>query len=337
MHVTKNLLSTGAKNVVFDCMKITSSDRVVLISDKATDKISAELQKQIAKTGAALLLIHMEDHGTRPMTSFPNAMKKAITDFAPTVSIFAGQGQKGELGFRSPMIKHVLELGVRHGHMIGIVEDIMHSGMQADYKEVDLITRKVYSVVKNAKHVTVTTPAGTDLSVDLGFKWKLCTGLLHKPGDWSNLPDGELFTTPRNINGTLVVDGCLGDWMTEKYGKLKTPVRIEIVDGYATSITCLDKEIEKDVREYLAQHKNSNRVGEFAVGTNLALTELIGNLLQDEKFPGIHVAFGHPYPEDTGVSWDCPSHLDCVLRKTTIVVDGKTIMRDGRFEKEILG
>ncbi|MBN1283312.1 MAG: aminopeptidase, partial [Proteobacteria bacterium] len=73
------------------------------------------------------------------------------------------------------------------------------------------------------------------------------------------------------------------------------------------------------------------RVGEFAIGTNVALTKLIGNLLQDEKFPGVHVALGSPYPDKTGASWESKAHNDGVMRDPTVVVDGSTIMERGRF------
>jgi leucyl aminopeptidase (aminopeptidase T) len=65
--------------------------------------------------------------------------------------------------------------------------------------------------------------------------------------------------------------------------------------------------------------------------TNIGLQKLSGNLLQDEKIPGVHVAFGHPYPEETGADWDCPSHCDGVATRSTVKVDGQYLMRDGAF------
>jgi leucyl aminopeptidase (aminopeptidase T) len=44
----------------------------------------------------------------------------------------------------------------------------------------------------------------------------------------------------------------------------------------------------------------SDRVGEFAIGTNIGVHDVIGNILQDEKIPGIHIAFGNPYGAHTG-------------------------------------
>jgi hypothetical protein len=35
--------------------------------------------------------------------------------------------------------------------------------------------------------------------------------------------------------------------------------------------------------------EHSERVGEFALGTNTGVTQMIGNLLQDEKVPGVHI------------------------------------------------
>lgn len=73
-------------------------------------------------------------------------------------------------------------------------------------------------------------------------------------------------------------------------------------------------------------------MGEFAIGCLLGLKKLIGNLLQDEKFPGVHMAFGHPYPEITGQkSWDAPSHIDVIPLKVSVKVDGKPILKNGKF------
>ena len=77
--------------------------------------------------------------------------------------------------------------------------------------------------------------------------------------------------------------------------------------------------------------ENSSRVGEFAIGTNTGLTNLIYNILQDEKFPGVHIAFGHPLPDKTGADWDSKAHVDGVIINTTILVDGEMIMEKGKF------
>ena len=72
-------------------------------------------------------------------------------------------------------------------------------------------------------------------------------------------------------------------------------------------------------------------VGEFAIGTNLACTHIIGHILQDEKLPGIHIAFGHPYCEHTGQTWKSTTHIDCVGRHFDIWLDDEQVMAKGKF------
>jgi len=89
--------------------------------------------------------------------------------------------------------------------------------------------------------------------------------------------------------------------------------------------------LRDDFRLYTSTDENSNRVGEFAIGTNTALTHVIGNILQDEKIPGVHIAFGHPYAEHTGANWSSKTHIDCVGRDFDIWFDGEQVMKRGKF------
>jgi hypothetical protein len=48
-------------------------------------------------------------------------------------------------------------------------------------------------------------------------------------GEWGNLPDGEVFTAPYNVNGVIVVSE-LGDWFARKYGYLQEKILLRIID-----------------------------------------------------------------------------------------------------------
>jgi leucyl aminopeptidase (aminopeptidase T) len=71
-------------------------------------------------------------------------------------------------------------------------------------------------------------------------------------------------------------------------------------------------------------------LGEFAIGTNIFLDRLTGNLLQDEKFPSVHCAFGDPYSEETGADWRAKTHVDGIMLNCSIWIDGKQIMDEGK-------
>lgn len=108
-------------------------------------------------------------------------------------------------------------------------------------------------------------------------------------------------------------------------------------NSFITSVRSKDKVLEREFLSYVTKYKNGNRVGEFAVGCLLGLQELIGNLLQDEKFPGVHIAFGHPYPEATGMKdWDAPTHVDVIPIKVSVSVDSGDLMKEGEFVVDLV-
>src|SRR6266487_2262045 len=226
----------------------------------------------------------------------------------------------------------VQELKVRHGHMIGIDEKLMAEGMCADYDEVFSLTNQVYDLVRRAKTIHVTSAKGSDVTATFheDWHWIPCHGRYHQQGKWGNLPEGEVFTAPATVDGVLVCD-VLGDHFSEKYGVLEHPVVITVKDGYVTSVTCEDATVANELRDYLFSVPNGNRAGEFAIGTLTSLKKFTGNLLQDEKMPGLHVAFGNPYPQFTGADWNAAIHVDVIPGCCTITVDGRVIMRDGEF------
>ena len=123
--------------------------------------------------------------------------------------------------------------------------------------------------------------------------------------------------------------------VTDKYGSLEsTPVIIAVENGRAIkeSVRCDNKQLRKELTKYLFEiDENASRVGEFAIGTNTGLTKLIYNLLQDEKFPGVHIAFGSPLPAKTGAKWDSKAHVDGVIISPTIEADDEVIMNKGEF------
>ena len=230
------------------------------------------------------------------------------------VSIFAVQAQANELKSRMQMTDVVNRRKIRHAHMVNINRQIMLEGMRADFLKVDRISTKVVDMVRRAKQVRAKTSAGTDLTADLNpdYRWLKTSGII-SPDKWGNLPGGEVFTTPGEVNGTFVIDGVVGDWLCAKFGSLReNPLTIQVKGNRLTEAHSANRELEDDFWRYTHTDENSDRVGEFAIGTNIELKDVIGQILQDEKYPGIHIAFGNPYGAHTGAEWYSSTHIDVV-------------------------
>ena len=323
--------STGAFNAVNVCLRVQPSEQVCVITDVATTEIAASMVHELEKLRAPYHAWVLEDMAERPLSDLP----RAILDDLETsqVSIFAVQVQAHELRSRIQMTDVVNRRKIRHAHMVNINRQIMLEGMRADFARVDRLSQKVVEMVRKASRIRATTAAGTDLTADLNpnYKWLKTSGII-SPEKWGNLPGGEIFTTPGEVNGTFVIDGVVGDYLCAKFGNLAgNPLSIRMKGNRLTEAHSENRELETDFWKYTHTDENSDRVGEFAIGTNIDLKDVIGEILQDEKYPGVHIAFGNPYGAHTGADWDSTTHIDVVGRKFNIWVDDEQIMREGKF------
>lgn len=324
-------LSIGARNAIRTCLRVQPHEKVTLIGDDATKEIAASLGTELKSVGARFRAFILEEVAPRPLVGFPAEIAAEME--SSQVSIFAVQVQTNELKSRMQMTDIVNRRKIRHAHMVNINRQIMMDGMRADFLKVDALSQKVLNVVSAARQIKAKTAAGTDLTADLNpsYRWLKTSGII-SPEKWGNLPGGEVFTTPGEVNGTFVIDGVVGDYLCAHYGDLRqNPLTIRIKSNRLTEAHSTNAELENEFWRYTHTDENSDRVGEFAIGTNIELKDVIGEILQDEKFPGVHIAFGNPYGEHTGAQWYSSTHIDVVGRKFNIWVDGAEIMREGKF------
>ncbi len=324
-------LTPGARNAVRVCLRVLASEKVTVITDEVSLEIAAALVRELEEVGCRYQTWVLEDVATRPLTDLPLAIAEDLE--SSQVSIFAVQAQANELKSRMQMTDVVNRRKTRHAHMVNINKRIMLEGMRADFLKVDRLSVKVLETVRKAKQIRAKTAAGTNLVADLNpnYRWVKTSGII-SPEKWGNLPGGEVFTTPGGVNGTFVIDGVVGDYLCAKFGDLKAnPLTIQVKGNRLIEAHSANKELKDDFWAYTHTDENSNRVGEFAIGTNLELKDVIGEILQDEKYPGVHIAFGNPYGAHTGAEWYSSTHIDVVGRNFDIWVDGEQIMRGGQF------
>ncbi len=321
----------GARNAVEVCLGVVRGERLVLITDRDAMGIGSALATRAVSAGADLRAFVLEDLVSRPMTGLPEPVAAALEE--ADVSLYAAAAEPGELRARIELTEIVNRRKIRHAHMVNISPRIMREGMRADFHKVDALCRWLLPMVQATEVLTARTPAGTDLraTFDPGIRWIKTSGIISRD-KWGNLPGGEVFTAPARVDGTYVVDGVLGDWMAARFGDMgRTPLEIEIENSRIAHVACDSREVVDAFLRYVTKDENSDRVGELAIGTNVWVKDVIGQILQDEKIPGLHIAFGHPYSEHTGADWRSSSHIDVVGRHFTVELDGEPVMRDSRF------
>lgn len=240
----------GARSAVTTCLRIDPSEKVTLITDHTTEPIAAALAAQLEELGCQWNAFVLEELAPRPLGNMPQAVLDDME--SSQVSIFAVQVQQNELQSRMQMTDVVNRRHMRHAHMVNITPEIMCSGMRADFNRVDRLSQQVLDRVRKATRIRATTAAGTDITAEMnpGYKWFKTSGII-SPEKWGNLPGGECFTSPGEVNGTFVVDGVVGDWLCARYGLLhSTPLTIEIAANRIVSCRSENKALEADFWAY---------------------------------------------------------------------------------------
>jgi aminopeptidase len=324
-------LMPGAQNAVRTCLAIQAGERVALIADTTSGAVAASIEQALIDQGARIDALLIDALTARPMHAPPAAVLEALD--RADAGILCVQPQEGELGARMAIVAAVERRRIRYAHMVGVTQQIMREGLRVDYRLVDRLSQQLCDRMRTAKTLTVRTRGGTDFvaTFDPSLAWVKTSGLIN-PRYWSNLPAGEVFTTPATVDGRFVCDGTAGDYFNSKYGSLEvTPLVLTIAGGRLLDVQCSRADLRKDFWDYCHTDANSNRVGELAFGTNFGLRTMIGVLLQDEKVPGVHLAFGDPYGSQTHADWSSRTHVDVLTRGCDVWIDDEQVIAEGQY------
>ncbi|MBD3285782.1 aminopeptidase [candidate division WOR-3 bacterium] len=306
----------GIRNIVDSCLGVKKGDRSVVICDRPKRKIGADLFDYLVKTGADATLceiIPRRQHGEEP--------PKYVAELLRQTDVFLIPASKSMTHTHAR--KQAIEKGARGATLPDVTEDMISRTMAADYKGIEKRTRKLAKIMAGAKRVHITTASGTDVEiVTEGREFFLDTGVLTKPGAFSNLPAGEIYIAPLEgkSNGIVVFDASFSG-----IGMLSQPITIEIENGRAARIK---GDRGKLARMLDAPGKKGRNLAELGIGTN-DRAKITGNVLEDEKVMGtIHLAFGDNSTFGGKVKVDV--HLDGMVLKPNVVADGREIMKNGR-------
>ena len=330
-------LAPGARNAIEVCLAIAPRERVALIADEASRQVAASLAAALEQADALTECLLVEQLAARPLTGAPAEILLALEQ--ADAGILCIQPLQGELASRMQIVEVVERRRIRYAHMVGVTPLIMQQGMRADYRQVDRLSSTLCERMRLATALRVETDHGTSLTATFepSFHWVKTSGII-SPRYWSNLPAGEVFTTPKSVDGVFICNGTAGDYFGPKYGDLsRTPMTLEIARGRLAGVHCERAELRREFTDYCHTDEFSDRVGELAFGTNLALSRMIGVLLQDEKVPGVHLAFGDPYGSQTGAPWKSRTHVDVLTRECDVWIDDDQVIRKGRYLLDRLG
>jgi len=302
-------LRQPAETAVRQCMNLAADESCTVVTDENREPIGEALYEVAAEITDDVALMRYPpgpQHGAEPPEQVAAAMAGSDVVLAPTTKSLSHTTARSD----------ATAAGARAATLPGITEEVFVTGLDADYDRIREACEDLLDQVEGAEEIRVTSPQGTDITLEPGSReWLPDTGIVHEPGAFSNLPAGEVFVSPETATGRVVVDGTM-----RPHGLLDHHVAFTVEDGYVTDIE--DESVRAEV-EAAAEEAGQEvyNLAELGIGTNVAVTDLVGSVLLDEKAGGtVHLAIGddHAIGGDTEV----PIHLDGILTEPTVYADG---------------
>jgi leucyl aminopeptidase (aminopeptidase T) len=311
-------LARAMHAVIHDCLDIKEAEEVLVVANPATIGLGERLRGEAGKVGADAVMALMKErqtHGSEPPASVAAAMAAADAVLVPTLQSMSHTAAR----------RAANEAGARVATLPGVTEEMLARVMSADVGEVRRRSVAVAERLTAGSEAHITCANGSDLRIGLSGRDGIeDSGDLAAPGAFGNLPCGEGFIAPMEgtSEGKLVADGSIAG-----LGILDSPVELTIEGGHLKSA---EGAMGDRLTELLsAGGEDGTNVAELGIGTNEKAI-LTGVVLEDEKILGTcHVAFGAS--AGIGGTVQVPVHIDCVVMKPEISIDGEPLLRDGEL------
>lgn len=308
-----NSLRRPARTAIEQCMGVEDGESCLIVTDDERMAIAEALDAVAREATDEVGLIRYpvgDQHGEEPPEPVAAAMAGADVVLAPTTKSLSHTSAR----------KAANEAGARVATLPGITDGVFLMGLDADYEKIREECDRLLAQVADADEIRVTSAAGTDITVEPGNReWREDTGIVHDAGAMSNLPAGEVFVSPETADGTVVVDGTM-----MPHARLEDrTVEFSVADGQVTDI---DDDTIREELEAAAEEVGDDayNLAELGIGTNVAVTDLVGSVLLDEKAGGtVHLAIGDDHA--IGGDVEAPIHTDGILTDSTVFVDGDQI------------
>jgi leucyl aminopeptidase (aminopeptidase T) len=312
-------LLKASERVINDCLGVQKGEEVLIIVDARSKMIGESLFRVccgVKAEGVLVEIVERQLNGEEPPQAVAAAMRSSHVVIAPTTKSLSHTTARREAS----------KAGVRIATMPGVTLEIMQRTMSSDYGRIAYLSRRLAEALSKGSVARVVSPGGTDITMSIEGRAGLAdTGILRTAGSFGNLPAGEAYLAPveGSAEGTVVIDGAMAGIRA-----LDGPITAVIHNGVLQEIQ--GGQAARQLRDMLekAQDKNAWSLAELGIGTN-ENAGLSGSLVEVEKVLGtVHLAFGDNV--SMGGQVRAPIHVDGVVLRPTLTIDGTVVIRDGQ-------
>jgi 2,5-dihydroxypyridine 5,6-dioxygenase len=327
---------------VFARCKVASGDVCAVLSESQSRALNVQLAElALARLGARPFhVIVPTPRQTAPVPIRSTGASVALQNLGPAINALAGSVFVADCTVEGLMhaaeLPAILKGGARVLYISNEHPDVLErlAPSPADEQQV----RAGMRTLREAKSMKVTSPAGTNLEIRIeGARVGGVWGYTEKPGTLSHWPGGLCLAFPKSgsVNGRIVM--APGDLNLTFKRYLENRIVLEIANDYVISIEgdSLDAEL---MREYFAAwgDREAYAVSHVGWGMNARARWDAIALYDKHDINGTEQrAFAGNFLYSTGANEVAGrhtlGHFDLPLRRCTVELDGKAVVRDGRL------
>ncbi len=306
-------------------LNVQKGEEVLILADTRTEELLyqalAAAAFELEAEPTVMVITARPVDGNEPSAAAAAAMRGVQTVVAATSTSIT----------HTNATRNALAAGVRYVAMPGATIDMVTAGAAtADYHALFARTQAVADRLSAAREAHITSPEGTDLRLSLAGRPGFVLAGIFRPGTIAAFPDGEAPIAPveGSAEGVIVVDSSM-----HRLGRLREPIRFTVRGGKVVEITGGAEAAA--LRDLWARQGDefSGNVGELAIGTN-PQARAYGHVSEDKKRLGtVHIGFGDNRTL-AGLT-ESKTHMDGVISRPTVVLDGEPLVVDGRLLSDI--
>ena len=326
---------------VFERCAVRRGDTAAILSETQSRALNVQLAElALLRLGARPFHIVLPTPRNRhPVPVRSTGASEAIGGLVPVVSAL------GQAGFvvdctieglmHAPETPAILKAGTR----IQVISNEHPEALERMAPDTGLEqrVRAAAKQLRAAKRMTVTSSAGTDLTIDMaGAATVGVWGWTDKPGTLAHWPGGIVVSFPKagTVNGTLVLDRGDVNLTFKRY--LEAPVRLTLAQDYVTDIAGAGVDAEL-MRGYWAAwgDREAYAVSHVGFGLNERARYEALTLYDKRDTNGTELrAVAGNFLFSTGANEFAgrytAGHFDLPVMRTTIALDGIEVVRAGK-------
>ena len=314
----------GVRKILEVCCALKAGERVVIVTDFEMGRIAELLAAGVAEMGADPVVVCMsprEVDGAEPPPPVAAAMVEADLVLTPVSRSIS----------HAAATKAALARGARVLALSDFRQEMFYEGgVRADFAAVRATCDRVSRLLTEAREAHLTSAGGTDVRMDLrGRTGNSHSCIVHEPGVFSAFPNIEANISPveGTSEGVIVIDGSIPNF---RLGVMREPVRFEVRRGVIAGMSGGE---QAGRLEGLLRGRGNlavYNIAQLAVGLNPECKELTGQMTNDHGALGTaHIGIGTS--ENLGGHTRAGLHMDGILRRPTLRLDGKVVLDDGQL------